>query len=258
MKINYYLLSDFSLEFNLEKVYRWSGSEDLVVNNYLGKVTEDNIEQIIEGAIRKRAILFYAFSQTLLKEKVENILNDTDLASFNFLEFGLCTLFQSFRVHKREQIKTELDYFKKIKAMEFSLQADERVSWDKLDEADIILLGVSCTAKTPLALYLGYLGYKVSNLPLVPEISLDIDKLLLYQNKIVGLTIKKDYLKELRKRKISELGLPINSKYSQESRILEEIDYAEEILSDLEAPVIDVTDKSIEKLAIEVLEAIRL
>ncbi|WP_408954851.1 kinase/pyrophosphorylase [Natroniella sp. ANB-PHB2] len=150
------------------------------------------------------------------------------------------------------------DYLKKIKAMEFSLEADDQVNWKKLDEADIVLLGVSCTAKTPLSLYLGYLSYKTSNLPLVPELSLDLDKLSLYKEKMVGLTIKQSYLRKLRKRKVVDLGLPINSKYSQPARITKEIEYAKKILVTLDISVVDVTDKSIEKLATEVLKLIGL
>lgn len=142
--------------------------------------------------------------------------------------------------------------------MEFSVEADDRINWDKLDKADIVLLGVSCTAKTPLSLYLGYRGYKTSNLPLVPELSLDLDRLSLYQGKMVGLTIEQNHLKKSRKRKVNDLSLPINSKYSQAERIAEEIEYAKKVLVSLDIPVVDVTEKSIERLAIEVLKVVDL
>ncbi|GAB6100276.1 hypothetical protein JCM16358_21550 [Halanaerocella petrolearia] len=148
--------------------------------------------------------------------------------------------------------KLNISYKDKIKAMEFAVSADDRLDYAKLKEADIILIGVSCTAKTPLSLFLGYQGYKAANVPLVPELDFGIADLADYQNKIIGLTIELGDLKKHRKDKILNLGLSLNTKYVSDSRISNELKYSNQVMSKLRCPKVNVTDKQIEQLATKI------
>ncbi|WP_041607765.1 kinase/pyrophosphorylase, partial [Halobacteroides halobius] len=153
--------------------------------------------------------------------------------------------------------KLKVDYQSKIQAMEFVVAADDRFDWTRLDKADIILVGASGTAKTPLALYLGYQGYKAANLPLVPELDFGREKLIDYKAKIIGLTIDEDSLKKHRKRKLLDLGLGLDVEYVTDDRIRYELEYAQRVMNKLRSPIINVTDKRIEKLAFQVKELYR-
>ncbi|GAB6138314.1 kinase/pyrophosphorylase [Halanaerobaculum tunisiense] len=146
-------------------------------------------------------------------------------------------------------VELEKNYNTKIKAIEFTVAADDRLDWAKLDKADIILTGVSCTAKTPLALSLAYQGHKVANFPVVPELDFKLSKLVTYQAKIVGLTIAAYQLKKYRKEKLLNLGLELATEYTTQERIQEELTYFRRIMNELDLPVVDVTDRRVEDLA---------
>lgn len=121
----------------------------------------------------------------------------------------------------------------------------------------MVLIGVSRTSKTPTCIYLAYKGYKAANIPLVPEVN---PPDLLLENpdrKIVGLTIDPELLMEIRYQRLKTLGLELNADYASLSRIQEELDYANGIMKKVGCPVIDVTNKSVEESASEVLNLIK-
>lgn len=147
-------------------------------------------------------------------------------------------------------------YFEKIEAIEFAMNFDDGKNPNGFLEADIVLLGVSRTSKTPLSVYLANKSYKVANLPLVPEISIpkqiyDVDK-----KKLIGLIIDPEKLNEIRNQRLITLGLSPESAYAQEQRINEELDYAKELFEELGCVVIDVSTSTIEETAAKVIEHI--
>mgnify|MGYP006300492543 CR=1 FL=1 len=210
--------------------------------------------QIILDAITEDDIIFYGFNNCFLQRKVENSLANTEIIYINFLNFKLENLALVFKQVNEINLSSHLGYFDKIKAIEFSLLADDRYDWNKLKKADIILLGLSCTAKTPLALYLGFQGYKVANLPLVPEITLDFTRLKDYKEKIVALTADAKLLSQYRKEKLIDLGIDFSCSYIDHNRINEEIKYFQKVIKLLQCPVLDIEDKKIELLALEVIK----
>ena len=149
------------------------------------------------------------------------------------------------------------DYFKRISATEFSLRHDDGKSVQKLKEADIVLVGVSRTSKTPLSIYLSFKGWKVANIPLVLGIPLPADLTLVDYRKIIGLTIDINNLIKIRQNRLKKLGWNFNREYADKAHILKEMDYCRELFEKHRWPVVNVTDRALEETAGEVLRIIR-
>jgi [pyruvate, water dikinase]-phosphate phosphotransferase / [pyruvate, water dikinase] kinase len=145
-------------------------------------------------------------------------------------------------------------YFRRIEAMEFAVKYDDGVGAG-LDEADIVLVGVSRTSKTPLSIYLGYLGHKVANVPIVKGIKPPKELFELDPSKIVGLTIHADRLAEIRRARVRNLGAN-NRRYAELTEVYDELDEAAAVQKRLGCPVIDISELSIEETAQRILRTV--
>ena len=145
-------------------------------------------------------------------------------------------------------------YFRRIEAMEFAVKYDDGVGAG-LDEADIVLVGVSRTSKTPLSIYLGYLGHKVANVPIVKGIKPPKELFELDPTKIVGLTIHADRLAEIRRARVRNLGAN-NRRYSGLTEVYDELEEASAVQRKLGCPVIDISELSIEETAHRILRVV--
>ena len=140
-------------------------------------------------------------------------------------------------------------YFRRMEAIEFAVKYDDGVGDRGLAEADIVLVGVSRTSKTPLSIYLGYLGYKVANIPVVKGIEPPAELFTTTPGKIVGLTIDAKRLAEIRRVRVRNMGGGSNRQYAELLEIYEELDEASALHRRLGCPVIDVSELSIEETA---------
>ena len=149
------------------------------------------------------------------------------------------------------------DYFKRIQAMEFAIANDDGHLTNPLAQADIVLIGVSRSGKTPLSMYLGYLGYRTSNIPLVRGIDPPDELFAVDRWKIVGLTLDPERLKEIRQKRVRALGgRRQGDGYTELIRIYEELDEVGSIQRRLGCPVIDTTALALEEAAGRVIEIV--
>jgi regulator of PEP synthase PpsR (kinase-PPPase family) len=146
-------------------------------------------------------------------------------------------------------------YFKRMEAIEFAVKFDDGVG-SGLHEADIVLVGVSRTSKTPLSIYLGYMGYKAANVPIVKGITPPPELHEVEAVKIVGLTIDAERLGEIRADRVRGMGAGKNKVYAELLEIYEELDEAAVLHRRLGCPVIDVTGLSIEETAHRVIRLV--
>jgi regulator of PEP synthase PpsR (kinase-PPPase family) len=147
-------------------------------------------------------------------------------------------------------------YFKRMEAIEFAVRYDDGVGRG-LHDADIVLVGVSRTSKTPLSIYLGYLGYKAANVPVVKGIEAPKELLEVDPAKIVGLTIDPNRLAEIRRARVRAMGGGGRSgRYAELMEIYEELDQAAALHRRLGCPVIDISDLSIEETAHRILRVV--
>lgn len=145
-------------------------------------------------------------------------------------------------------------YFRRIEAVEFAVKYDDGRDLRGLARADLVLVGVSRTSKTPVSLYLAQRGYKVANVPLVPEIPLPEELLALPRGRVVGLTIAPESLCTIRSERVRTMGLNGPARYADPERVQEELAYAREVFRRLGCPVVDVTHRAVEETANRVLE----
>src|ERR671922_1603479 len=146
-------------------------------------------------------------------------------------------------------------YFRRIEAMEFAVKYDDGVGAG-LDEADIVLVGVSRTSKTPLSIYLGYLGHKAANVPIVKGIEPPEELFRIDPGKVVGLTIDASRLAEIRQARVRNLGASPRA-YAELVEIYEELEQAAAVHRRLGSPVIEVSELSIEETAQRVIRIVQ-
>lgn len=141
------------------------------------------------------------------------------------------------------------EYFRKVEAIEFAVKYDDGRDPRGLLRADVVLIGVSRTSKTPLSMYLAHKRLKVANVPLVPEVEPPEELFMISPKKIVGLTISPEQLNSIRKERLKSLGLTAQANYANMERILMELEFSEKIMKRLNCPVINVSSKAVEETA---------
>ena len=153
--------------------------------------------------------------------------------------------------------KTDEAYFNRIEAMEFAMQYDDSKDYRGLKNADVVLVGLSRTSKTPLCMYLANKGIKAINIPLVPEVDIPKELYEVDKHKIFGLTINPLQLIEIRKRRLDKFHrIPSNIEYAGDARILDEFEFADKVMRKLGCKTIDVTQRAIEDTALIIIKAL--
>ncbi|MFS8610540.1 MAG: pyruvate, water dikinase regulatory protein [Planifilum fulgidum] len=153
--------------------------------------------------------------------------------------------------------KMDEEYFRRVEAIEFAVKYDDGRDPRGILRADVVLIGVSRTSKTPLSMYLAHKLLKVANVPLVPEVEPPEELFRIPPNKCIGLTIEPEFLNNIRRERLKSLGLTSQASYASMERILEELEYAEGIMKKVGCPVIDVSRKAVEETANIVLDILR-
>jgi len=147
----------------------------------------------------------------------------------------------------------DADYFRRIEAMNFTLAHDDGQLSHDLDKADIILVGVSRTSKTPTSLYLANRGYRVANIPMVPGVPVPETLFQMKDSLIVGLTNDPGRLVQVRKSRLLSLNEQAETDYVDIERVKEEVAEARRMFTRAQWPVIDVTRRSIEETAAAIM-----
>lgn len=144
-------------------------------------------------------------------------------------------------------------YFKRIEAVEFAIRFDDGKNPDGLRQADVVLIGVSRTSKTPNCMYLAHhYGLKSANVPIVYGVDLPLNLYQVPARKIIGLHLDPYLLREIRSTRAQVLGMPGFNDYADEERIRQEVRYAKKIYRELKCHVIDVSAKAIEETSSEI------
>jgi len=146
------------------------------------------------------------------------------------------------------------EYFRRIDAVEFTVRNDDGKEPRNLPKADLVLVGISRTSKTPLSTFLAQKGYKVSNVPLVLGLPPPVELFQIDQQKIFGLTIKAETLMQIRQSRLKHMGMPSDTSYGQRDHISEEIAFAQKIFREHPSwPVMEITGKAVEETAADIM-----
>ncbi|WP_124727811.1 pyruvate, water dikinase regulatory protein [Staphylospora marina] len=153
--------------------------------------------------------------------------------------------------------KLDDDYFRKVEAIEFAVKYDDGKDPRGILRADVVLVGVSRTSKTPLSMYLAHKRLKVANVPLVPEVEPPEELFRIPPERCVGLTIDPHQLNNIRRERLKSLGLASGANYASMERILLELEYAEQVIRRVGCPIIDVSNKAVEETASIILDLLK-
>jgi hypothetical protein len=222
----------------------------------------DKLESIIDEAMQVDNILLaYTIVLPELSAYLENEAKRLDLPIIDILGPMINSFSQA--LDQQPQLEVGLSYnidyeiFEKISCIDFSLRCDDGRNLNKLKEADLVLVGVSRTSKTPLSIYLSQQNYNVATVSLSPEVIPPKELYELDSNKIIGLTIDSECLQKVRENRIKLMAFNQGGDYVSMDRIEEELKYAKKIMKKIDARVIDVTNKAIEDIADEILNKIK-
>jgi len=148
------------------------------------------------------------------------------------------------------------EYFRRVEAIEFAVRCDDGREPQSMHTADIVILGVSRTSKTPLSIYLAHKGYKVANLPLVPEARLPEELRRVPPGRLIGLTMDAAAIARIRQERLKVVGLPFGAKYADPARVEAELRYAHDVMTRYGCRIIDVSNRAIEETAGLILDYI--
>jgi regulator of PEP synthase PpsR (kinase-PPPase family) len=146
-------------------------------------------------------------------------------------------------------------YFKRIEAMEYTIAHDDGRDLTGLDKADLVILGISRTSKTPLSMYLSHQGWKVANIPLIQGFEVPKEIFNLDQRRVIGLTIDPENLATIRRARLERLGHDKGGEYADPEKVNQEIEYANELFRrNRKWPIFNVTGKALEETASEIIK----
>ncbi len=237
-------------------------SHDLNIVRFKNIRTEQQVDSTIEEALQKKAIVIHTVVSRQLRSYLQEKAAAYGLPQVDLLGPLLQELDAYLHVtdtKKEAGILHSVDekYFKRVEAIEFAVKHDDGKLLNDLDKADIILVGISRTSKTPLSLFLSHKGWKVANIPLVPGSPLPEELFKVDQRKIVGLIIDPDSLHKIRRNRLERIKQDPGSEYARMDNIFEEIDYAKELFSKNKRwPVFNVTERALEETATEITRII--
>jgi regulator of PEP synthase PpsR (kinase-PPPase family) len=218
------------------------------------------LREAIEAARQQPTMIVYTIIVPELRAELKRLTDQYGLTAIDIMGPMLDGLEQVLgrppRLEPGLSHQLDEDYFRKVEAIEFAVKYDDGKDPRGFLRADVILLGVSRSSKTPVSMYLAHRRVKVANLPLVPEVSLPKELFLVEPRKVVGLRVSPDKLHNIREERVKTIGLRSDANYSSMERILMELDYAEEVFRKVGCPLVDVTNKAIEETAVRVLELI--
>ena len=223
---------------------------------------EETLRRITEKATEQHAVVLYTLVMPHLREGMRKLSEEYGIKAVDLLG-SFIDMLEGLTGRKSRQEPglnhvLDADYFRKVEAVEFAVKYDDARDTSGVLKADIVLVGVSRTSKTPLSMYLAHQKFKVANVPLVPELKPPDQLFKLPPRKIVGLTIDMAYLNVIRKARLKALGLPDTAAYATPDRIRQELRYAEDVMKKLGCKVIDVSHRAVEETASLIMEQMRL
>ncbi len=220
--------------------------------------TVEDLQAAVQRARGRPAVVVYTLVERELRDAMRNLCRRARLHYCDLLGQPIEAVAKVSGTAARMQAggRHLLDetYFRRMEAIEFAVKYDDGMAGG-LDEADIVLVGVSRTSKTPLSIYLGYLGYRAANVPLVKGIDPPAELFEVDPAKVVGLKIDAKRLAEIRRNRARRMG-GSNHRYSKLLEVYEELELAEAVQRRLGCPVIDTTELSIEETAARVIRLV--
>lgn len=220
--------------------------------------TVDDVNLAMGQAQLTHSLVVHTLVNQQLRHYVGAVARHLGIEAVDLLGPMLDAMTAFLHAPPREQpgisVQLDEDYFKRVEAVEFSVKADDGRNPDGLDRADIVLVGVSRTSKTPVSAYLANQGYKVANVPLVHGIDPPAMLERLAPGHVFALTIDPEKLIDIRRRRLAWLGRDAEDDgYADRDYVFTEIRWALDLFRRRGWPILDVTRTAVEETAAEIL-----
>ena len=224
--------------------------------------TQEIARPILERAAREGALVVFTVVSPELREFVYGVTAELSLEAVDLIG-SLIGRLANFLDREPINLPSAMlplseEYFRRIEAVEFAVKSDDGKEPRNFKKADLVLLGVSRTSKTPLSTLLAQRGLRVANLPLVLGVAPPLELMEAPQDRIIGLMIGLEQLCEIRQARLRQLGMPGETNYAMREHVRQELEYASKLFkAHPEWPVVDVTGRAIEESAVIILEHLK-
>ena len=257
-----YLISDSTGE-TLDRIFMALKAQfsnfNYELNQFSFTRTENQISTILKDAKNKDSpIILYTVVNSKLAKFLSEEANKIQIPCFGVLGdliLNFSKILNQKATHQPSgQHVLDEDYYKRIEAIQFTMNHDDGNNTENILESDIILIGVSRTSKTPTSIYLANKGLKTSNIPLVNDMSIPKQVIKSSTICIIGLTTEAERLYDIRRNRLNSLKENEASDYTSLEKIKDEIDQSRKIFKQNKWPIIDVTRKSVEETAASIIK----
>ncbi|WP_446454944.1 pyruvate, water dikinase regulatory protein [Tuanshanicoccus yangjingiae] len=233
-----------------------------VLHKFVFISNKDALIPVLEDAKSNNGMVLLTLANAELSNLSEEFCREHHIFLYNLIQPVTEEIAKRTGLNPTHKIGAQHDlseeYFNRVKAMEFCMMYDDGKDPKGFIEADIVLLGISRTSKTPLSMYLGNLGYKVANLPLIPENQVPNILFEIDANKIVGLTTFDKVANLHRENRMREYGMPSGTKYASMERVNHELKFAHDLYEKLNCLIINTAERSIEETASIIIQELNL
>jgi len=236
--------------------------DGLKINRHKNVRDQEQVKRVFEDASMGRSLIVY----TVVSDELRHFIRSQSMAAGVVAVDLLGPILEALDGFLKKDPTSEPGlfhkvneyYFKRIEAIEFTVKHDDGKYTENLENAGIILVGLSRTGKTPLSVYLSYKGWKVANVPLVVGVPLPPKVSEVDQRKLIGLSIDPHTLVRIRRERLIKMGEDPTGSYASLKHVLEENEYAKDVFRKHRSwPVFDVTGKALEETATEIENIIR-
>lgn len=238
-------------------VSQFNGS-NIAIRRFPFVSERSHLEEVVEEAAGCNSIIAYTLVLADLEQMLVKMASARNIPTIDVLGPMIRAVARSVNVKPKMEPglirKMDEQYFRKVDAVDFAVKYDDGKDPRGISYADLVVIGVSRTSKTPLCMYLAHKRLRVANVPLVPEVAPPDELFNLPGKKIFGLTIDPELLYQIRSERLKILGLKENADYANLGRIYKELEYAREIMDKLGCHIIDVTNRAVEETASKVMD----
>jgi [pyruvate, water dikinase]-phosphate phosphotransferase / [pyruvate, water dikinase] kinase len=220
--------------------------------------SEGHLDRVLDDIERRPGLVLYTLVNSNIRRELEQKTRRRGIHAVSALDPVVdalsVVLNQQAKARPGRQHALDAAYFARVDAIQFSIAHDDGMGSDNWEEADIVLAGVSRTSKTPTSIYLANRGYKVANIPLVPEAPPPSNLFTLKHPLVVGLTTNPERLIQIRRNRLLSLNQAPETDYVDTDAVAAELAFARRLFADNAWPVIDVTRRSIEETAYAIVK----
>lgn len=218
----------------------------------------DQLTSLFKRAAKQQALVVTTLVRREMRDHARRLATDAGIRHIDLIGELLVEL-ESFLDQPSVGVpgllrKADEYYFRRIEAVEFTVKADDGKEPRMLREADIVLVGVSRTSKTPLSTFLAHKGFKVGNVPIVLDRTPPNELFNIDQRRVFGLHIEPDALMQIRLVRLRAMGMPQETNYGDMDYIMAELEWCQKLFkANPQWPIIDITNRAVEETATRIL-----